>query len=263
MKQMNTFLNDLFKLDGKCAVVIGGGGHLCSEMARGFAKAGCAVAVLDLRLAKAEAVADELRGYGLSRVIAGEIDVAKKEDHLKALEQVLKAFGRVDILVNGAGINGPTPFLELTLEEWRSILDSQITGTFLGCQVFGGHMVSQRAGSIINISSASAGPPLSKAFTYSVAKAGIKNLTQNLGREWGTQGVRVNALRPGFFPTEWNRKNFITAEREAAILGHTPMARYGETSELLGAVLWLASEASGFVTGAEIAVDGGFSCMTI
>lgn len=96
-----------------------------------------------------------------------------------------------------------------------------------------------------------------------MAKAGILNLTQNLGREWGTKGVRVNALRPGFFPTEWNRKNFITPEREAAILGHTPMARYGEPDELIGATLWLASDAAGFVTGAEIAVDGGFSCMTI
>ena len=124
-------------------------------------------------------------------------------------------------------------------------------------------MVSRGTGSIINISSASAGPPLSKAFTYSVAKAGILNLTQNLGREWGSKGVRVNALRPGFFPTAWNRKNFITPEREAAILGHTPMGRYGDPKELVGATLWLASNASGFVTGAEIAVDGGFSCMTI
>jgi NAD(P)-dependent dehydrogenase (short-subunit alcohol dehydrogenase family) len=124
-------------------------------------------------------------------------------------------------------------------------------------------MLSQGQGSIINISSASADPPLSKAFTYSIAKAGIVNLTKNLAREWATQGVRVNALRPGFLPTEWNRKNFITPEREALILGHTPMKRYGEPSELVGAILWLSSDASSFVTGAEIAVDGGFSCMTI
>jgi NAD(P)-dependent dehydrogenase (short-subunit alcohol dehydrogenase family) len=191
------------------------------------------------------------------------IDVEKKEQHVAALEAIVAKFGKVDVLVNGAGTNGPTPFLELSLDEWYSILDSQLTGTFLGCQVFGGYMVQRGSGSIINISSASAGPPLSKAFTYSVAKAGILNLTQNLGREWGTKGVRVNALRPGFLPTEWNRKNFITPEREAAILGHTPMARFGVPSELLGATLWLASEAASFVTGAEIAVDGGFSCMTI
>jgi NAD(P)-dependent dehydrogenase (short-subunit alcohol dehydrogenase family) len=139
----------------------------------------------------------------------------------------------------------------------------QLKGTLFGCQVFGRQMLDQGSGSIINISSASSGPPLSKAFTYSVAKAGIKNLTQNLAREWADKGVRVNALRPGFFPTDWSQKHFITPEREQAILGHTPMGRYGMPEELIGAVLWLASDASSFVTGAEIAVDGGFSAMTI
>jgi NAD(P)-dependent dehydrogenase (short-subunit alcohol dehydrogenase family) len=139
----------------------------------------------------------------------------------------------------------------------------QLKGTLFGCQVFGKQMLGQDGGSIINISSASAGPPLSKAFTYSVAKAGIMNLTQNIAREWATQGVRVNAIHPGFFPTEWSIKNFITPEREQAILGHTAMARYGKPEELLGAVLWLASDAASFVTGAEITVDGGFSAMTI
>ena len=260
---MNTFLNELFNLEEKKAAVIGGGGHLCSEMARGLARAGSSVAVLDMRIEKAQAVELELRSLGCAETLSVAIDVGKKKDHEKALEAVIKKFGHIDILINGAGINGPTPFFEITLEEWNAILDSQITGTFLGCQVFGKHMVDRGIGSIINISSASAGPPLSKAFAYSVAKSGIKNLTQNLGREWGTQGVRVNAIRPGFFPTEWNRKNFITPERETDILRHTPMARYGETSELVGAILWLASDASRFVTGAEIAVDGGYSCMTI
>lgn len=260
---MASYIDQLFGLEGRTAVVIGGGGHLCSEMARSFARAGCTLAILDLRLEKAQQVEQELRGEGYDRLLSLAIDVTRKDAHTEALEVIVEAFGGVDILVNGAGINGPTPFLEITLDEWHAILDSQITGTFLGCQVFGGHMVARKRGSIINISSASAGPPLSKAFTYSVAKAGIKNLTQNLGREWAAQGVRVNALRPGFFPTEWNRKNFITPEREKAILGHTPMGRYGEPRELVGAVLWLASDASSFVTGAEIAVDGGFSCMTI
>jgi len=124
-------------------------------------------------------------------------------------------------------------------------------------------MLEKGRGSIINISSASAGPPLSKAFTYSVTKAGVRNLTQNLAREWATKGVRVNALRPGFFPTEWSKKHFIDEARNKAILGHTPMGRYGQPDELVGAALWLASDASSFVTGAEIAVDGGFTCMTI
>jgi len=260
---MNSYLNNLFNLEGKVAVVTGAGGYLCSEMARAFAKAGCSVAVLDLRIEKAKTIEDEIRTLGFGNVISLEIDVTEKENHVIALNTILAKFGKIDILVNGAGINGATPFFEIDLKEWYSILDSQITGTFLGCQVFGEYMVKQGKGSIINVSSASAGPPLSKAFTYSVAKAGIKNLTQNLGREWGTKGVRVNAIRPGFLPTEWNRKNFITPEREAAILGHTPMARFGDPVELVGAILWLASDAASFVTGAEIEVDGGYSCMTI
>jgi NAD(P)-dependent dehydrogenase (short-subunit alcohol dehydrogenase family) len=200
---------------------------------------------------------------GNKKVVPLAIDVTKKDHHIAALGTILTKFGQVDILINGAGINGPTPFFEISLEEWYSIINSQLTGTFLGCQVFGEFMVKQGSGSIINISSASAGPPLSKAFTYSISKAGIVNLTKNLGREWGTKGVRVNALRPGFFPTEWNQKNFITPEREKSILNHTPMARFGKPNELIGATLWLASDASNFVTGAEIAVDGGFSCMSI
>lgn len=260
---MNNYLKNIFNLEDRVAVVIGGGGYLCGEMVRGFVRCGCAVAILDLRVEKAHSVETELRKEGFNQILTLEIDVTKKEQHINALNTILNKFKKIDILVNGAGINSPTPFFDLTVSEWCSILDSQLTGTFLGCQVFGEHMVKCGKGSIINISSASAGPPLSKAFTYSVAKAGILNLTQNLGREWGTKGVRVNALRPGFFPTEWNRRNFITPERDKAIISHTPMARYGQPNELLGAVFWLASDASSFVTGTEIAVDGGFSCMTI
>ncbi len=259
---MSDYISQLYNLEGKVAAITGAGGHLCGEMARGLAKAGVAVGGLDLRLEKAKAVAQEITQAG-GRALPLELDVTKKEQFETALETIVKEFGRIDILINGAGINAPTPFFDITIEEWHTILDSHLAGTLFGCQVFGKKMVDQKSGSIMNISSASAGPPLSKAFTYSVAKAGVKNLTQNLAREWAPHGVRVNALRPGFFPTEWNRKNFITPEREKAILGHTPMGRYGEPHELVGAVLWLASDASSFVTGAEITVDGGFSCMTI
>ena len=252
----------LFRLDNKVATVIGGGGFLCSEMADSFARVGASVVILDKNEEAVQTVVSKIKKHS-ENVIGITIDVTKKEDHEKALEGILKEFGDVDILVNGAGINAPTPFFDITSDEWHAILDSQITGTFYGCQVFGKHMVTKKKGSIINISSASAGPPLSKAFTYSVAKAGIKNLTQNVAREWAPYGVRVNALRPGFFPTEWSKKNFITPEREKAILNHTPMGRYGKPEELVGAVLWLSSDFASFVTGAEIAVDGGYSCMTI
>ena len=128
--------------------------------------------------------------------IAVQVDARRREDYERALGEVLRAFGRLDCALFGAGLNAPTPFLEIPIEEWNDILAVQLTGTMLGCQVFGGHMVRQGSGSIVTISSASSGPPLSKAFTYSVAKAGVKNLTQNLAREWATKGVRVNALRP-------------------------------------------------------------------
>jgi NAD(P)-dependent dehydrogenase (short-subunit alcohol dehydrogenase family) len=257
-----SYLDELFNLDGRVAALTGAGGHLVGEMARSLARAGMKVAVLDSRLAKAETVAAEIQAAG-GTALPLEVDVRHRDQFERALQRILGEFGRLDCVLNGAGINAPTPFLEITVEEWNDIFAVQVTGTMLGCQVFGRHLVDQRRGSIINISSASSGPPLSKAFTYSAAKAAIKNLSQNLAREWAPANVRVNALRPGFFPTEWSMKHFITKEREAAILGHTPMGRYGQPRELVGAVLWLFSDAASFVTGAEIEVDGGFTAMTI
>ena len=259
---MRDYLEKTFSLRKKVAVIIGGAGYLCSAMASGLASAGASVVVLDKNLENLDRIVKKIRRIQ-PKTIGLPIDVTRKESHQEVLGAIVKKFRHVDILINGAGINAPTPFLEISLKEWHAILDSHITGTFLGCQVFGAQMVKQKKGSIINMSSASSGPPLSKAFTYSVAKAGVKNLTQNLAREWAPFGVRVNALRPGFFPTAWSMKHFITPQRERAILGHTPMGRYGQPQELIGAVLWLASDAAGFVTGAEISVDGGFSSMTI
>lgn len=256
------YLSEFFGLEGKTIALTGAGGHLVSEMARGLARAGACVAVLDKDLDAAEHVSTQICDEGLS-AIAVQLDVTKEEDFLKAKDLIIDHYGCLDGAVFGANLNAPTPFLEIPLDEWNAILDVQLTGTMRGLRVFGGHMVEQGKGSIVTISSASAGPPLSKAFAYSVAKAGVKNLTQNVAREWATQGVRVNALRPGFFPTEWSQEHFIDAEREGAILGHTAMHRYGQPAELVGAVLWLLSEAASFVTGAEIAVDGGFSAMTV
>jgi len=259
---MADYLTTLFGLQGKVAALTGAGGYLIGEMTLGLARAGVRVAVLDSRIQNAERIAAAVRAEG-GEALALALDVRHKDQHEQVLASILERFERLDFAVLGAGINAPTPFLDIPVDEWNNILAVQLTGTMLGLQVFGGHMVRAGKGSIVTISSASAGPPLSKAFTYSVAKAGIKNLTQNVAREWATSNVRVNALRPGFFPTEWSMKNFITPEREAAILGHTAMRRYGHPPELVGAVLWLLSDAAGFVTGAEIPVDGGFSAMTI
>ncbi len=249
-------------LNNKLAVVIGGGGHLCSEMAFALGNAGCKIIVGDIRLQKAVDVCQKLREKSIDAQPL-EIDASKKSSQINALNEIRNNNEKIDVLINGSGTNSSKPFLEIEPFEWDSVFDTQIKATFLGCQVFGGHMTKQKHGSIINISSASAGPPLSKAFAYSAAKAGIKNLTQNLAREWAPFNVRVNAIRPGFFPTEWNLKNFIDDERKAKILSHTPMARFGKPNELSGAILLLASGQSSFITGSEICVDGGFSCMTI
>ena len=257
------FLGSLFSLEGKNAVVIGGGGHLCSEIAYGFSKAGAKVAVLDLRLEKASLVSEHINQELGGSAIAGQIDVSDEASIKQNLNSIIKEFGTFDILVNGAGINSSTPFLEITKSSWNEVLDSQLLGTFLSCKIFGEQMLKNKTGSIINFSSASSNPPLSRAFAYSAAKAGIMNLTKNLAREWAPSGIRVNALRPGFFPTEWNKKNFIDKERESAILSHTPMRRFGEPIELVSGAIWLASNSSSFVTGTELIIDGGFLSMTI
>ena len=173
------YIDKLFNLKGKVSAVIGAGGHLCSEMVKSFARAGCKVVIIDLRLQKAKKVEEEIKKEGFKDTISLALDVSKKEDHYEVLKKIINKFGRLDILINGAGTNGSTPFLEIKKDEWDGIMDSQIKGTFYGCQVFGEYMLTNKKGSIINISSASASPPLSKAFTYSAAKSGIKNLTQN------------------------------------------------------------------------------------
>ncbi|MDP8212635.1 MAG: SDR family oxidoreductase [Candidatus Zapsychrus exili] len=258
----NNYVSELFNLKDKVAVVIGAGGFLCGEMAIGLAQAGVSVALLDKNKKNINLFEKKIKKIN-TKVLSVCVDVTEKQDLENAKIEVLKKFKKIDILINGAGINAPTPVMDIKKEEWSAIIDSHVTATLFGCQVFGAEMIKRKKGSIINMSSASSGPPLSKAFSYSVAKAGVKNLTQNLGREWATYNVRVNALKPGFFPTNWSMKHFITKQRENAILGHTAMKRYGKPKELVGAVLWLASDAASFVTGSEVTIDGGFSCMTI
>lgn len=254
---------DLFSLNGKVAAVVGGGGVLAGEMAKGLAQAGADLAILDFNLDAANAKAAEIEALG-RRAIGVKVDATRKADLQAALDEIIAKLGRIDILINAAGINSGTPFLEISEDEWHRIIDVDLKSVFLACQVFGAWMTQPgRGGSIINISSASSDPPLSKVFTYSVAKGGVNQVTKFLAREWATQGVRVNAVLPGFFPAEQNRK-LLTDERVAAIMGHTPMKRFGDASELVGATVFLASDkASGFVTGAILRVDGGYGAMTI
>lgn len=256
------YLTEMFGLDGKRAAVIGGGGVLAGAMSSALAAAGAKVAVLDLNPDAAQTKADEIQASG-GEAMAAQVDVANRADLEAACRTIDETWGGTDILINAPGVNSSTPFFEITDEEWEKLIAVDLKGVFLACQVFGRGMVERRCGSIINISSASSGPPLSRVFTYGVAKGGVNQVTQFLAREWATDGVRVNALVPGFFPAEQNRK-LLTEERTAKIMAHTPMKRFGEAEELIGAVLWLASDrASGFVTGALVRVDGGFAAMTI
>ena len=258
-----SYIDEMFGLSGKVAAVIGGAGVLAGAMADGLAKAGASIAILDRNGEKAEEKAAALRDLG-TNAMAIAFDATNKQQMQNAEEKISQQLGGTDILINAPGINSSTPFFEIAEEEWERILQVNLKSMFLACQVFGKKMVDRgNGGSIINISSASSGPPLSKVFTYSISKAGINNLTQFLAREWATKRVRVNAIAPGFFPAEQNRK-ILTPERVADIMRHTPANRFGDAEELIGAVIWLASEkASSFVTGAIIRVDGGFTAMTI
>ncbi|MDF1755245.1 MAG: SDR family oxidoreductase [Verrucomicrobiales bacterium] len=258
-----SLIEKLFSLKDQTAVVIGGTGTLCGEMAQGIAEAGAHVVVVGRSQEKgAERVSAIEAAGGSASFIAA--DVASRESLESLLKEVVSTHGQVDILVNGAGVNSPTPVLDIEDEEFSRILDINLGAVLRSCQIFGKQMLSQeKGGSIINLGSISGLGPLSRVFTYSASKAAVHNLSKNLAREWAEQGVRVNTLVPGFFPAEQNRK-VLTEDRIAAIMGHTPAKRFGEASELLGATLLLASrDAGSFVTGVEMIVDGGFSAMSI
>jgi NAD(P)-dependent dehydrogenase (short-subunit alcohol dehydrogenase family) len=252
---------EIFSLQGKVAVVIGGTGLLCGEMAEGFAIAGATVALVGRDAANAKMRLDKIaKGGGAAEFFS--CDTTSKASLEKLLADLVAKFGKVDILMNGAGVNSATPFFDITEEEFEKIITVNLKGLLLACQVFGRHMVENGSGSIINIGSASGLNPLSRVFTYSASKAAVHNISKNLAREWATQGVRVNILVPGFFPAEQNRK-ILNPERVTTIMGKTPMKRFGEAHELVGAALLLASDAGSFITGTELVVDGGFDAMTI
>ena len=267
---------DIFDLTGETAVVIGGTGVLGGAMAEALANFGARVAILGRN---AEKGAERVRGIESSggAAIFQSADALDRDSLQKARDSILNQLGPVGILVSAAGGNRPdatlppgSDFCNLPLEAWREVFDLNLVGgVLLPCQVFGETMLVSRRGSIINIASLSGMIPLSRVVAYSAAKAAVISLTKFLAREWAPHGIRVNSISPGFFPADQNRALLFNAdgtptERGRQIISHTPMARFGESHELAGAVVWLASaRGASFVTGQNIVVDGGFTSVTI
>ncbi|MDG1357173.1 MAG: SDR family oxidoreductase [Akkermansiaceae bacterium] len=258
-----SYLDHLFDLNGKVAVIIGGTGELCGHMAIGLAKAGVEVVIAGRDQTKADAKLAIIEAAGGTGYFLAT-DLKQKDSLTELRDTVIERSGKIDILINGAGVNSPTPFLEIGKEEFQNIFDINLLAMMQACQVFGQHFIDYgEPASIINLGSISGLNPLSRVFSYSASKAAVHNLSKNLAREWAAQQIRVNTLVPGFFPAEQNRK-VLDKLRVASIIGKTPAERFGKPDELIGATLLLASNKAGsFITGHEMIVDGGFSAMTI
>lgn len=265
-----------FSLQGKVAVVTGGAGILCSEIALGLAGAGAKVAILDLAEDKAAEAARRITDAG-GEAIAVKVNVLEPQSIEEACSKVLEAFGTVDILVNGAGGNKPdattsesTSFFDIPHSALEWVFDLNLLGTILPTQVFGKVMVQKQSGSIVNISSMAAFKPLTRTLAYSAAKAGVSNFTEWLATHMNQEyspNIRVNAIAPGFLLTQQNEyllvdKDQKPTERGAKIIAGTPMARYGKPSELVGAVVFLCSPAASFINGVVLPIDGGYNAFS-
>jgi NAD(P)-dependent dehydrogenase (short-subunit alcohol dehydrogenase family) len=245
------------ELNGKVAVVIGGTSGIGLAIAKGMAEAGADVIPTSRRAEQVEAAAKEILARG-KRSIQIASDVSDRASLQNVLDEALKAFGKVDIMVNSAGRTKRAPTLDFTDEDWDSIIDTNLTGTLRAAQVFGRHMLERQYGSIINIASLSTFVALYEVAAYSASKAAVASLTKSLAIEWGPRGVRVNAIAPGVFRTPLNEKLLDETERGREFLLRTPMKRFGNVEELAGAAIFLASDAASFVNGEVLAVDGGF-----
>jgi len=244
-------------LTGRSAVVIGGGTGIGRAIAIGLARAGADVAPTSRRRDVVEAAAAEIEAVG-RRAIRITSDIASEESLRAVLKAAIDAFGKVDILVNSAGITKRTPTIDVSDREWNEILDTNLTGTLRACRVFGKHMIERRYGRVINIGSLTSFVALMEVAAYSASKAAVASLTKSLAIEWARTGVNVNAIAPGVFRTPLNEGLLDGTIRGRELLTRTPMARFGQVEELAGAAVFLASEAASFVTGHILAVDGGF-----
>ena len=253
------FLTQLFGLDGQTAVVIGGAGELGFSLSKGLVQAGAHVVVADMNLEACQKRVAQLEEIG-GKASAAEVNITSRASLEALLAEALKATGRVDMLVNCAGINAGTSFLDVDPDLWDKIFAVNLKGMMEACQVFIAEMLKAGGGSILNIGSVTSHLPLSRVFAYAASKAGVVNLTKNIAQEFGQQGIRCNAICPGFFPAEQNKK-LLDEERVDNIMRNTPMRRYGKPEELVAtAILLLAPNAGSYITGAAFNVDGGFTC---
>jgi NAD(P)-dependent dehydrogenase (short-subunit alcohol dehydrogenase family) len=244
-------------LSGKVAVVIGGSSGIGRTIARGLAEAGADVVPSARRTELVNLAADEIESLG-RRSLRVSCDVADRGSLEKVLQASVESLGSVDILVNAAGFNQRAPTLDFPDAEWDRLLDTNLTGTLRACQVFGRHMIERGCGRIINIASIGSFLALYEVAAYCASKAGVASLTKSLAIEWARHGICVNAIVPGYFRTPLSEKLVIGTPRGQEILTRTPMKRFGELDELIGAAIFLASDAASFVTGTLLAVDGGY-----
>jgi NAD(P)-dependent dehydrogenase (short-subunit alcohol dehydrogenase family) len=250
-------MNSLFALDGKVAVVIGGTSGIGRALSLGLAEAGGDVIAASRGEDAVQKTAREIEALG-RKTLRMTADVAQRSSLEKLRDAAIATFGKVDILVNCAGVTAKGPTVNFSEDAWSRVLATNLTGTLRGCQIFGEHMLSRKSGRIINIASLSTNVGLFEVAAYGASKAAVGSLTKTLAIEWARHGVLVNAILPGVFRTPLNSELLDNTARGREFLTRTPMQRFGEVRELVGAAVYLASEASSFVTGSLLVVDGGF-----